>query len=135
MIIFAGLWIAMLPYMEWVNAYKINKKVCLISGVYVSCVGVLDRVHFLNEYTPWLILLGFILSVICLLHYIVVKVRSPKNYVDSLMILIGCVFGALGIAMVLLDLKDSGSFITSNTGAMVVLSVPFYKVSERKKVE
>jgi uncharacterized membrane protein HdeD (DUF308 family) len=132
MIIFAGLWIVMLPYMEWVNAYRINRKLCLISGIYVCCVGVLDKVHLWYDYTPWLILLGFILSVVCLVHYIVVKIRSPKSCVDILSILIGCGFLVMGIAVVLLDVKDSGPFITSNVGAMIILSIPWYKIGERQ---
>ena len=132
MIILAGLWIAILPYMEWVNAYRINRKICLISGIYVCCVGVLDKVHLLYDYTPWLILFGFILSAICLVHYIVVKIRSPKSCVDILSILIGCGFLVMGIAVVLLDVKDSGPFITSNVGAMIILSIPWYKIGERQ---
>ncbi len=132
MIIFAGLWIAMLPYMEWVNAYRINRKLCLISGIYVCFVGVLDKVHLWYDYTPWLILLGFILSVVCLVHYIVVKIRSPKSSVDILSILIGCGFLVMGIAVVLSDVKDSGPFITSNMGAMIILSIPWYKIGERQ---
>lgn len=132
MIILVGLWIAMLPYMEWVNAYRINRKLCLISGIYVCCVGVLDKLHLWYDYTPWLILLGFILSVVCLVHYIVVKIRSPKSCVDILSILIGCGFLVMGIAVVLLDVKDSGPFITSNVGAMIILSIPWYKIGERQ---
>lgn len=132
MIILAGLWIAMLPYMEWVNAYRINRKLCLISGIYVCCIGVLDKVHLWYDYTPWLILLGFILSTICLVHYIVVKIRSPKSCVDILSILIGCGFLVMGIAVVLLDVKDSGPFIASNMGAMIILSILWYKIGERQ---
>lgn len=132
MIIFAGLWMAMLPYMEWVNAYRINRKICLISGIYVCCVGVLDKLHLWYDYTPWLILLGFILSAVCLVHYIVVKIRSPKSCVDILSILIGFGFLIMGIAVVLLDVKDSGPFIASNMGAMIILSIPWYKIGERQ---
>ena len=128
MIIISGIWIAILPYMKW---NKVGDKISLfhlITGLY-TCISVIGYMVNDELFSYIWIQAAYIMMCVLLVLEIIIKLKEPKAVLDVLAIVTSILGLVLSVFVFLVDSKEISSSIMIIAGLMVILSVPFYRVS------
>lgn len=129
-LIFSGIWIAILPKMAWysVEIKKLNIAYYFI-GVYTLLLGILSKMIDVNIKDGLFIIL---LSAVILLEIctIILRVKGEKNTIDILAIITSIILLVLAISLVVKEIKELPWAIAIITGALFLLSVSFKKLDK-----
>lgn len=128
MIIIAGIWLIILPYMNWSS---IGKKMCLlyfVIGMSACLSGILLMTKNIEANS---IYLKIVFGAVCILEMleIVGKLRRKKTIIDTLGVIISTILLTLAVILFIIAPIDVWSSIVMVVGAMIILSVS-YKKSE-----
>ena len=127
-IIFAGIWIVILPQMKWNDFGKKISSFHLVTGLYTcisTCAYMINNEMF--KYI-W-IQLAYIMMSILLVLEIAIKLKKQKVALDVLAMLTAILGLILSVFVFSADPKEISSSIIMIVGSMIILSIPFYKVA------
>lgn len=127
-IIFAGIWIIILPLMKWNDFGKKITFFHLITGVY-TCFSICAYKINSEMFKYVWIQLAYIMMSILLVLEIVMKLQKQKVALDVLAMLTAILGLILSVFVFYADPKEISSSIVMIVGSMIILSIPFYKVA------
>ena len=126
-IIFAGIWIAILPYMKW---SKIGRKLSffhLAAGLY-TCISII--VYMIDDvlFSYIWVQVAYIMMCILLIVEIIIKLKKPKTALDILAIVTSILGLIISVVVFCIDSREISSAIIIVVGSMIILSIPFYRL-------
>lgn len=136
-LVFSGLWLAFLPSVKW-NILMINKGritslitvLFYLSGVYSLLLGVNAIAGFVNETKLWMLGLNVILMILVAMA-ITIKFKVEKGILSRLAGVIGVVFLAASIFILVVDLKEGASSCIALTGGLIMLASPLDVITKK----
>lgn len=129
-IIIAGIWIAILPYMKW---NKIGRKLSffhLVAGLY-TCISII--VYMIDDvlFSYIWVQVAYMMICILLIAEIIIKLKKQKAALDVLAIVTSILGLIISVFVFCIDSREIGSAIIIVVGSMIILSIPFYELGTR----
>lgn len=130
MLVFSGIWIAMLPRMKWysIDIKKLNVAYYCI-GIYIALLGALLSV--LNvKINDELLVLALTASILLQISTIILKIRGGLSTIDIFSIISSAFLLICAISVAIIEVEELTSSITMIAGALLMLSVPYKSISK-----
>ncbi|MDY6329347.1 MAG: hypothetical protein SPL51_07655 [Lachnospiraceae bacterium] len=135
MIIMAGIWIAILPYVKWSDIGKKLSFLHTVIGLY-TCSSIIA--YIINSEVFGYIWVQIAYGLICILLVIeiIIKVKRQAVILDIIAVVTSIVGLILSIVVFLAEPMEISSAIIMVTSPMIILSIPFYKIGVKNiKIE
>lgn len=127
MIIMAGIWIAILPYMKWNECGKKNSLSHLVIGLYM-CSSIVAYMINKEIFSYIWVQVAYVILCILLVFEIIIKLKKQYVILDIIAVITSIIGLILSIVVFLAGPMEISSAIIMVTSSMIILSIPFYKI-------
>ena len=124
MLIFAGVWLMILPRMKW-NVLKDEKWISVCSymvGLYTLIIGMLSWVLALKIYPIFFVIALSLVAVLNII-FIVFKLKADKYAISKMISVGGVIFVCILLLIAMIDIEEVASSIMGLTAVLIVLSI------------
>ena len=129
-VLLAGIWVVLLPFMNWNKDVKNNKILHVFIGVYTCFIAILNLIYDKEISSIWIQVAYFLICPLSILE-IIKKCKGQRNSLDTFAIIIAIFELFLSLFLFINDYNSVDASILMIVGALIVLSVPFYRVSDK----
>lgn len=126
MVIISGIWIVILPKMNWTSMGEKVSLLHFIIGIYICAIGILSKIGYIIPGDIFHII-AFVAVIILEIITIIIKLRKERTIIGLLVVFTGIIALALAILVYVIDTKEIWSSIVMIVGALIMMSISYIK--------